>query len=186
MKNTEYTLYLDMDGVLTDFDKGYTDLYYSVIHGHMTKDEKKIAAQREYVKQGAQFWIDLPWMHGGKELWNAAHNLFETVCILSSAQAKTKERGEAVTAGKKAWLKTHIPEVPDNQIFIVMDKTQKQDHSHKMAILVDDREDTIQMWQSKGGYGILHDSRQYKKSIEELEDIARPISLSEIVKRFRH
>ena len=54
-----------------------------------------------------------------------------------------------------------------------------------MAILVDDREDTIQMWQSKGGYGILHDSRQYKKSIEELEDIARPISLAEIVKRFK-
>lgn len=173
-----------MDGVLVDFNQGFADIYYS-IQGKMDPEVKKKEAGQLYIKAGAQFWADLDWEEGGKELWDTASNLFERVCILSSASAKTTERYEEVMAGKMLWLKKHTPEIPEDHIFIVGSKEQKQDYADKLSILVDDKAPTIQQWNAKGGYGIVHTASQYKKTIEELEDVARPISLAEIVKRFR-
>jgi 5'(3')-deoxyribonucleotidase len=184
MKNSEYILYLDMDGVLVDFDQGFADIYYS-IQGKMDPKAKEEAARRLYTQAGSQFWVDLDWEQGGKEVWDAASNLFETVGILSSASAKTMERFEVVTEGKRRWLKKNIPGLPDDHIFIVGSKSQKQNYADKLSILVDDKTSTIQQWNAKGGYGIVHKASQYKKTIEELEDISRPVSLAEIVKRFR-
>ncbi len=173
-----------MDGVLTDFDGGFADIYYS-IQGKMDPKEKEEAARQLYTKAGAQFWEELDWEQGGKELWEASANLFEQVGILSSASAKSIERLEEVTDGKIAWLKKHMPELPEDSIIIVASKDQKQNYSNKFSILVDDKAATIQQWNARGGYGILHKASQYRRTIEELEDIARPISLAEIVKRLK-
>ena len=173
-----------MDGVLVDFNQGFADIYYS-IQGKMDPKAKEEEARQLYTEAGAQFWVDLDWEEGGKELWNVASNLFETVGILSSASAKTMERFEVVTEGKMGWLKKNIPELPEDHVFIVGSKSQKQNYADKLSILVDDKAPTIQQWNAKGGYGIVHKASQYKKTIEALEDIARPISLAEIVKRFR-
>ncbi len=173
-----------MDGVLTDFHQGFSDVYYSVITDKMSKEEKMKAAEAEYARQGASFWVNLDWEHGGRELWKASANLFEHIGILSSASANTVRRLEEVTEGKVEWLKKHIPELPEDQIIIVASKHQKQNYANKFSILVDDKDTTIQEWNSRGGYGILHNSSNYRKTIEDLEDIALPISLAEIVKRF--
>jgi hypothetical protein len=127
----------------------------------------------------------LDWIHGGKELWDASSRLFERVCILSSAGTTDEEKAAVVASGKRVWLKKNIPSISDNRIFIVPGKHRKQEYASKDSILVDDVAVTINQWNSKGGYGILHNSNSYKKTIEDLEDIARPIKLSEIVKRFK-
>lgn len=184
-KNSEYILYLDMDGVMVDFDGGFgkisngnTIKQYSKLHGDN-------AARDQYLKAGLEFWTNLTWIRGGKELWDAASGLFERVHILSSAGTRDEEKAKVVELGKRQWLKNNIPSIPASQIFIVRGKHRKQEYAAKNSILVDDVILTIKQWNSHGGYGILHNSSNYKKTIEDLEDISRPIKISEIIKRFR-
>ncbi len=184
-KNTEYTLYLDMDGVLVDFNGGYKNLSNGMDLQQYAKNFNDEAAREKYLQAGSKFWADLEWIHGGKELYDAASLLFERVCILSSAGTTNEERGAIVTAGKLEWLKKNAPTIPTNRVFIVMGKHRKQEYAAKDSILVDDVAVTIKQWNDKGGYGILHNAKNYKKTIEDLEDISRPIKLSEIVKRFK-
>lgn len=184
-KNTEYVLYLDMDGVLVDFEGGYLKISSGLSLQEYANAYTIEDARQRYLDEGASFWANLGWIHGGKELWDAASRLFERVCILSSAGTTDEEKASIVAAGKREWLKNNIPSIPDNRIFIVPGKHRKQEYAAKDAILVDDVAATIKQWNANGGYGILHNSKNYKKTIEDLEDISRPMKLSEIVKRFK-
>lgn len=184
-KNTDYVLYLDMDGVLVDFQGGYIKISGGKTLQEYAMAENESAARETYLKEGSSFWANLGWIHGGKELWDAASHLFEKVCILSSAGTTDIEKAAVVAAGKREWLKNNIPSLSSDRIFIVPGKHRKQEYAAKDAILVDDVAVTIKQWNAKGGYGILHNSKNYKKTIEDLEDISRPIKLSEIVKRFK-
>jgi hypothetical protein len=50
--------------------------------------------------------------------------------------------------------------------------------------LVDDIEDTIKSWDSKGGIGILHDYTNYRVTIDELEILSNSghkIKLKELI-----
>lgn len=149
-----------------------------------SKEHNEAETRQKYLDAGSKFWADLDWIHGGKEVCDASFRLFERVCILSSAGTTNEERAMVVASGKRAWLKKNIPSIPEDRIFIVPGKHRKQEFAAKNAILVDDIGTTISQWNHKGGYGVLHSSNNYKKTIEDLEDVSRPIKLSEIVKRF--
>lgn len=187
MKNTEYTLYLDMDGVLVDFNAGYRDLANGRTIEEVEETEGEKEARRRYLAAGASFWANLPWAYGGLELWRSAQELFERVCILSSMGTTDPERGLVVRAGKLQWLANNLnPQLPESRIFIVPRRFYKKDKAAHDAILVDDMKDTIKDWNAAGGYGILHKDTRYKKTIYELEDIAAPLNLTEIVKHIHH
>jgi hypothetical protein len=50
--------------------------------------------------------------------------------------------------------------------------------------LVDDLEDTIKSWDSRGGIGILHDFNNYQDTIDELEILSlsgHKIKLKELI-----
>lgn len=184
-KNDDLTLYLDMDGVLVDFKNGFLRLSSGLDLSKYAQTFGEPAARDRYLKAGPSFWTNLEWINGGKEVWDAASSLFENVCILSSAGTTDEEKAEVVEIGKRAWLKKNIPSIPDNKVFIVKGKHMKQQLAARDAILVDDVPETIRQWTAGGGYGILHSSVNYKKTIEELEDLSRPIKLSELAKRIR-
>lgn len=183
--NEEYILYLDMDGVLVDFEGGFIKLSKGVKATELYKQYGDKAVQHYYLSAGADFWADLDWIEGGRELWEVSRKLFRNVNILSSAGTTDPEKGKPVVAGKMMWLKKHMPEIPESNIFIVYGKHNKQKYATKESILVDDVSETIKIWNAKGGYGILHKASNYKQTIETLEDIVRPLNLSEILKRKR-
>lgn len=174
-----------MDGVLVDFEGGFVKLSNGLKSSDLYKQYGNKAIQQYYLSAGADFWADLDWIVGGRELWDMARKLFRRVNILSSAGTSDPERGKAVIAGKKMWLKKYMPEMPDSNIFIVLGKHHKPNYATKESILVDDVSETIKKWNAKGGYGILHKASHYKHTIETLEDIVRPLSLTEIIKRRR-
>jgi len=184
-KNSELIVYLDMDGVLVDFDKGFSKLSNGLQLTEYAKQVGTQQARNSYLDAGSQFWEELEWIHGGKDVWNTASGLFERVCILSSTGTSDPTKGQVVRDGKLKWLKTNIPVLSEAQIFIVPGKHKKQEFSNKHSILVDDIATTIQEWNSRGGYGILHQAERYKKTLEDLEDLATPIKIGDLAKRYK-
>lgn len=182
-KNNTAVLYLDMDGVLVDFDKSYEKL----TGGLNLRDYSKKVGDRKahdiFLDAGTKYWEDMDWIDGGQELLATAQRLFSNVWILSSAGTRSPELAATVIAGKREWLKRHIPSIPMSKVLIVLGRHRKKEYAAKNAILVDDMPDTIESWNKAGGDGILHSHLTYKKSIEALEDLAHPIKLSEIVRR---
>lgn len=184
--NNEYILYLDMDGVLVDFEGGFIKLSNGLKSSDLYKKYGSRAIQQYILSTGSDFWVDLEWISGGRELWDVARKLFTRVYILSSAGTSDVDKGRPVVNGKMMWLKKNMPDMPESNIIIVPGKHKKQLYSSKESILVDDMPDTIKKWNANGGYGILHSAERYKQTIETLEDIVRPLNLTEILKRIRN
>jgi len=184
--NREYVLFLDMDGVLVDFDSGFIKLSRGLHIKDLAVKYGEKVARNKFLEAGESFWEDMEWLSGGKELWEASKRLFERVCILSSMGTSDVEKGKVVKEGKLKWLRKNMPDMNESNVFIVPGKHVKKTYASKESILVDDMPITILEWNKAGGFGILHDSTHYKKTIEDLEDIAGPIKLSEIAKRIRH
>ena len=189
MKNSEYILYLDMDGVLVDYSSGWWAIAKQLgikpvqIKGEFEFTKEDISRVHSQTRQPA-FWSGLGWELGGEELWGAANVLFENIHILSSTAAKNDVlAGKIVEEGKLIWLKENLhPHLPSSNIHIVSEGVKKAQYADKLAILVDDRKSTIQAFKAAGGYGILHSAKRYRKTIEELKDVALPLGLGEIAR----
>lgn len=165
--NTEYSLYLDMDGVLVGFD-GW----------HLNPKTKDL------VKNGSieEFWSNLGWEVGGKEVYNAAKRLFRDVYILSSTGAMDEVAyHEQVSNGKMQWIKNHNLDFKD--VYFVSTRHHKQKYASPMSILVDDVDSTIKEWNTSGGTGVLHNSKSYQDTIIQLEEFVKPIRMYELLRR---
>lgn len=151
--STPNRLYIDMDGVLTNFDKAFEN-----IDGRKQKDFKNNHELWKHVeKNGVKFWSEMPWMEDGKKFWNFISKYNPT--ILSSPTLDYKSR-----IGKRIWVKREL----GDDIKVILE-TQKERYANRNSILVDDREDNINKWKRFGGIGILHKSAN--DSIEKLKEI---------------
>ena len=179
--NKSYTLYFDMDGVLVDFQKSYNNLPGGSRIKSNSAEHEVSKFREKYLTAGSTFWANMDWIHGGKELFQTAESLFHTIKILSSAGTTDVEKGKPVIEGKLQWLSKHLPSIPRENIHIVYGSHRKAEYATPNAILVDDLASTIKAWNDKNGIGILHDSKNYKKSIDQLVKLAKPIKLSELI-----
>ena len=98
MKNNEYILFLDMDGVLVDYDGGFSNLTGGIKSGEIYKKYGPDKVRDISLATGMKFWFNLGWERGGQELWNAASSLFNDIRILSSAGDCSPDRFKMVEA----------------------------------------------------------------------------------------
>ena len=157
----KYKIYLDMDGVIVDFDKRFTDLAgmgpreYESSFG---KEKFWDFIDSKEKGGGVGFWVGMPWMPGGPELYNrvAQHNH----ALLSSPS-----RSESSKLGKRLWKKKYTP----NTDLILSLAANKKNYADGNSILIDDRESNIQQWREAGGIGILYKSAdQVNKELDKL------------------
>lgn len=146
-----------MDGVLCDFSKRFEQF------GGMSPEAYKAKNGKEKFwnlinKVGEQFWSKMPWMPNGKILWN--HIKQYNPILLSAPSLDHSSR-----YGKKLWVKENIPGTK----LILSKRENKQDYSGKNKILIDDRADNINEWNSKRGIGILFTSTS--QTINELKEL---------------
>ena len=189
MKNTEYILYLDMDGVLVDYSSGWWAIAKQLgikpveVKGEMEYTKEDIGRVHAQTRN-PKFWSSLGWEHGGEELWGAANVLFENIHILTSTAAKKDVQShKIVEEGKFEWLKENLhPHLPPDHIHVVSEGVQKANFANHLSILVDDRKSTIKAFIQAGGYGVLHDAKKYRKTIEELKEVVLPLGLGEIAR----
>jgi hypothetical protein len=138
------TLYLDMDGVLADFNKAYTK------YDPYKEDRKKFrSAVMEY-----KIFEDLEFMPDTQELLNHVSRLRGVdVQILTSMGTHDPVQGEEAKRQKMKWLdKMNIPYKPN----FSRNKEEKSNFAHPNAILIDDSSGCIGPFVAKGGHGILH------------------------------
>lgn len=148
-------IYVDMDGVLTDFDQQIADLLKRPLKRNWDfGDESWI--WRKIDKAGKDFWAKMPWMPSGKKLWNALKKYNPTILTAPSRHPSSK-------TGKRLWLKKHLPDIP----YIIESKKYK--YADKDSILIDDREKNIKKWKKAGGIVIHH--KNLTNTLKKLDKI---------------
>lgn len=155
-EDPKYKIYVDMDGVLVDFDGGYEKLT-----GMTTRAADEKGPEffwKPISKAGAKWWITLNWMPDGKQLWDYVKKYNPELLSAPS-------REEASKMGKRVWVKRELPGVK----LILKSADKKQEFASPNSILIDDREKNIEQWKSAGGVGILHtDAASTIKKLKEL------------------
>lgn len=137
-------LYIDMDGVIVDFDKMFKEKFGMFFAEY----EKKHGSEKTWTdveKYGEKFWSEMKWLPDGKKLWNYVKKHNPTIL---STPARFKES----ETGKIKWLKREIGKVPT---ILIKDKSKYADEK---SVLVDDYDFKINAWKDKKGIGILHTS----------------------------
>ena len=141
-----YTIYSDMDGVLSDFDKRFMQFSDGIPPGQYEQRKGK----EEFWKLidstvGVPFWAGMDWMPDGKEYWSYIEKYNP---IILSAPSKNEES----KYGKRIWKKRNMP----NNKMILVPAWKKKEYATPTSILIDDRADNINQWEAAGGIGILH------------------------------
>lgn len=126
------TYYFDMDGVLADFHKNYTN--------------RGQALSREYLANLPPFVDNV----------NTVRNLISvgmTVYIL------TKAANEDARQGKLDWLAKYIPEMVSENFICIVGSGRKIDYIREDGILVDDDIKNTRQWEKGGQTAMLLEYR---------------------------
>jgi len=159
----KYIIFCDMDGVLVDFDKGYKNLTGMSTHhaDAQGRDEFWNIFRQSLKDKGMSeydYWVNLDWQPGGKELWNYIKQYNPYILTAPSLDPESRE-------AKRDW----VQRLNGMKNIYFRSAKFKSDFSGKNRILIDDREDTINRWNAAGGIGILHTSAG--NTIKQLQDL---------------
>jgi hypothetical protein len=155
---SQYKIFCDMDGVLCDFDRRFEQ--FGGMSPQEYESKKGVKEFWELIdnKIGVQFWSKMPWMPDGKQLWKHIEKYNPSLLSAPSEEASSRY-------GKHLWVKENMPGTK----LILASREKKKNYSKKNRILIDDRQDTIQEWNAKGGIGILHISTE--NTINQLQKL---------------
>jgi 5'(3')-deoxyribonucleotidase len=165
------TIYIDMDGVVADFDTHARTLM------NLTEEEMTQALinsrypddKWRMILNYPNFFRALPLMPRARELMCLAHR-FETELgynlRMLTAIPKDNDFPE-VFQDKMDWMREHFPGV---RVHFGPYSEDKQHHCKPMDILVDDRPSNMTEWRNKGGVGI-HVTHDYQKALDELNHL---------------
>lgn len=138
---TKYKIYCDMDGVLTDFDHQFESLSGVDPSTYIEMYGKK-RFWNLIDTGGEEFWSEMSWTSGGRELWNFLEPYGPV--LLSTPSMNPKSR-----TGKKKWVELNLDPSPK---LILSHK--KELHATPLSILIDDMDKNLIKWEQAGGIPI--------------------------------
>ena len=155
-------IFLDMDGVLSDFESKITEMLGSKVWnddaGHKVYDDHK----RELTSKHMFRRMDpLP------DAWKLTDWCLNSGIHTEILTAAGTVNRELVVRDKVEWIREHIN--PHWTIIPTFKGSQKAAFAHKKAVLIDDREKNIDCWVEAGGIGILHTTAD--ETIKQLNEI---------------
>ena len=154
-------VYLDMDGVLTDFD-------HQVDYYNARKEGGGINWDKVH-KIGASFWSSMPWLLDGHKLYNDVLDLQKQynfkLGILSAIFSNSGKRG------KRYWLEQNCPEINSENIIICDRSFHKIQYAKPNRILIDDTVLNCNDFVNNNSHAILFTT--YKEATHKLEEILK-------------
>lgn len=153
------TLYLDMDGVVANFDKAYR------MYDPNKEDRKKF---RSAVLDGKIF-EDLEPMPNANILLSHVSSLRDVhVEMLTSMGTFDALQGAEAKRQKLVWLRKHNISYKPN---FVRSKDEKAKYATPESILIDDSVGCIDPFIKAGGHGILHNDSTIRTTLMSLDTI---------------
>lgn len=154
-----YHLYIDMDGVIANFDGGFEKISGGLSSKEYASKYGKSAFWKLVASKKSAFFSDLEWMPDGKILWDfcwGLPQLHEKPTILTATGGDTRECAN----GKNEWIRKNIQGNPkvlfgkssEKHVGIISPIAKK----NEIFILIDDRPKNIDPWNAAGGVGLLH------------------------------
>lgn len=164
------TLYLDMDGVIANFDKAYRQ------YDPLKEDRKKF---RSAVMDGKIF-EDLEMMPNAMTLLRHVASLRNVkVEMLTSMGTFDPIQGEEAKRQKLIWLKKHNIHYKAN---FSRSKQEKALHATPHSILIDDSEGCITPFEKAGGHGILYEDSKVRAVVQKLDNLILQLKALESLK----
>ena len=163
-EESEYKVYLDMDGVLADFDKRFEDLSGMGPSEFESKYGKNKFWDFIDEEHKISFWVGIPEMSGAKQLVDAVKKYNYELLTAPSAKKQSY-------LGKILWVRNHkdlFGGKPRINFKKAKEKHEVKSNLQKTDILIDDRLDTIERWNSAGGTGI-----HYQNVSQVLNDLGK-------------
>lgn len=142
-KENNLRLFVDVDGVLTNWEAAY-----KAAGGKLFEKAKDIDPD---VTKLVEFWSEMPWMPNGRELWSM---LLPLNPVLLTAAVNF---GKPCREGRNLWVHKNIA---DDQNIIY--EYSKDKYADSRSILIDDMEHNIEAFKEAGGIGILYDGNPTK------------------------
>jgi len=140
-------IYLDLDGVIANFEKRYAELFGEVPERERRKDFRGNFGK--FIDDNNFATLEL--MPNAMDLVNYLRMAPVPTHILSSTASP--ETHEAVKKQKLIWLQTHG--ITFNPI-LVPGKKHKQEYAKSDALIIDDTQSVIDDFRIKGGHAIWH------------------------------
>lgn len=152
-------IYVDLDGVLADFDAAYGKIVGTSDKSKWPKDDE-VGSFWHPIIRTKRFWLDIPLMKDALVLWEVLRK-HHYVSILSSPGTLDKERA---TVQKRLWVREHLD--PEANILL---KAAKEKHHYACpnSLLIDDWHKNTRRWTDAGGKVIHHQSAA--ETIEKLK-----------------
>lgn len=151
-------VFLDMDGVLADFEAGF-EARFGFRAGSIPSPDVSAALRSE-----PDFFRDLPPMADLETLWRYFEPLKPVVLT------GVPENFPAALAAKRAWLDRHL-----GAHVRVIGCLRSEKHRHGLAgdVLIDDWDRYRKKWTAMGGHWITH--RSAEESIRRFEELCQEV-----------
>lgn len=144
----EARLFLDLDGVMADFDAHFPDVF-GLDHKGLADDEMWLR-----INSHPTYFLDMPLCDGAKEFFDEVECLGP---IILTACPRTNYTNAAQQ--KRQWVRNNLSETAT--VLPVMGGHNKWLFMHAAGdILIDDYQKNVRPWRKAGGVGIHHTSFQ--------------------------
>jgi 5'(3')-deoxyribonucleotidase len=142
-------LFVDLDGVLADFDEGYRQLFgeYPARRFDPNTTAEDLPEMWERINAHGSFYRDLPLMPDAKVLWDYLQPRRPIVLTgIPHSVARVAEH-------KRDWVWAHL----DSDAEVITCKSKdKRNYCEPGDILIDDWPKYRHLWEARGGVFILH------------------------------
>lgn len=151
-KPSNYTIYVDLDGVMADLYKKIHE-----ITGHwIINDDDGVDAEawkqvNAYRKAGNKMFEELELLPDAMILWNYVKK-YNPHILTALGKYMTEETDQE----KRKWVRNTLSGY--DKIYTVKFSRMKANYASPTSILIDDRMRSIRPWKQAGGIGILHKS----------------------------
>lgn len=151
-----YTLYLDIDGVLSDFDKSwkvYKDEYPTKTWEYAVSDNifEKLD-ECSNARKLLSFLSDFG-------------DIFLPINVELLGSLGGSKTANQVRLQKLIWLQQHNIQIKPN---FVEHKSHKKDYANSNTILIDDTPSNVDDFNQYGGFGILYSNDNWKDAVHSL------------------